>query len=68
MKSYSHWFDYFRSYNGPFSILRECKICGHIVTKKKERQGMAGRGWGMREGNKLNSLIISHIKENHNLT
>ena len=54
---------YIRTTNGPFGIGRTCTICGFGLTTKKVSGG--GRGWGMREGNKLRGAIIQHIKEQH---
>lgn len=49
--------------NGHFAIGRSCTICGHGVTKRKEKY--PGRGWGMREGNILRGQMIQHIKVAH---
>ena len=52
-------------FNGPSAITGWCKICnfGHVTRKPPE--GRRGRGWGMREGNKLRGLLIQHVKERH---
>ncbi len=54
---------YIREINGPIAIGRSCTLCGFGVTKQKERR--PGRGWGMREGNKLRGALIQHIKAEH---
>ena len=49
--------------DGHFAIGRTCTLCGFGVTRLKERY--PGRGWGMREGNKLRGQLIQHIKQTH---
>lgn len=51
--------------DGPIAIGRSCKLCQFHVVKRKERAGHAGRGWGMREGNKLRGQLIQHLREEH---
>jgi hypothetical protein len=55
---------YFRTFSGPFAVVRACNFCNHVETVKKGIPG-AGRGYGMREGNKARGRMIQHIKENH---
>ena len=49
--------------NGHFAIGRTCTVCRFGITLSKERY--PGRGWGMREGNKLRGQMIQHIKQVH---
>ncbi len=61
-----HWADrYITKIDGPFGIGRSCKLCSFGVTAKKPAAGFRGRGWGMREGNKLRGQLIQHIKTEH---
>jgi hypothetical protein len=50
-------------FDGPFALVRGCKLCKHVDTVRKERS--PGRGWGMREGNKQRGRLIQHVKECH---
>lgn len=56
--------DLFHTYRGPLSVVRACKWCPHVELIKKGVRG-AGRGYGMREGNKARGRIITHVRENH---
>lgn len=53
------------SVDGPFAIVRTCKICKHTDVLRKPRAGDRGRGWGFREGNKQRGRLIQHIREKH---
>lgn len=46
---------------GPFAIIRTCTICGF----SDSRQRGAGRGSGMREGNKQRGRIYQHLIKDH---
>lgn len=54
---------FFVRHNGPFAITGGCKLCRHREITRKEIN--PGRGWGMREGNKLRGRMIQHIKQCH---
>jgi hypothetical protein len=56
---------HFKRYNGVFAITAQCSHCKHMDIVRKERPGMAGRGWGMREGNKQRGRMIQHVKAEH---
>jgi len=61
-----HWADDFYTYrDGPLAIVRSCNLCRFFDLVKKAPQGSAGRGWGMREGNKQRGRLIQHIKTAH---
>jgi hypothetical protein len=49
---------------GPYATIRACRHCKHF---EKVLKGLphAGRGYGMREGNKARGRIIQHIKTAH---
>lgn len=49
--------------DAPLAILRWCTICNHSDVVRKVRN--AGRGWGMREGNKQRGRLIQHVKAEH---
>ena len=49
--------------DGPFAIVRSCKLCRHSDIVRKERA--PGRGWGMREGNKQRGRVIQHVNAEH---
>lgn len=49
---------------GPMAVVRACDICGHLEIVKKGIRG-AGRGYGMREGNRARGRMIQHIREKH---
>ena len=48
---------------GPFGVSRRCKLCTFFDQRRKVRG--AGRGNGMREGNKQRGRLIQHIKASH---
>lgn len=48
---------------GPFAVARGCKLCKFYHVRKRVRG--AGRGAGMREGNKQRGILIQHIKAEH---
>lgn len=54
---------FFRRGNGPLAIWGTCCLCKHGTATPKERN--PGRGWGMREGNKLRGRMIQHVKDAH---
>ena len=56
--------DCFRIVKGPFAVVRACDFCEHL---EKVLVGLpcAGRGYGMREGNKARGRMIQHIKAEH---
>lgn len=56
---------HFERVNRPLAIVAWCKLCDFRDTVRKERTGTAGRGWGMREGNKQRGRMIQHIKTAH---
>jgi len=47
----------------PLGTVRVCKHCGHTETVKASPG--AGRGYGMREGNKARGRMIQHLKDSH---
>lgn len=49
----------------PRGIVAACKLCKHFDVVKKLPAGTAGRGWGMREGNKQRGRMIQHVKADH---
>lgn len=49
--------------NGPIGVVRACTLCKFSHSRKKVAG--AGRGAGMREGNKQRGILIQHIKECH---
>ena len=51
-------------HTGPFGVVRVCSLCGEIVHRRPVIRG-AGRGAGMREGNKGNGLMVTHWKSCH---
>jgi hypothetical protein len=53
-----------KTFKGPFAVVRQCLICGHIEKVKRGVYGV-GRGYGFREGNKARGRIIQHIREKH---
>jgi hypothetical protein len=62
----SHLADqYIKHRDLPRGIVRSCAICTFADTVIKPRPGTAGRGWGMREGNKQRGRLIQHIKAEH---
>ena len=56
---------YIKARDLPRGIVRTCLICSFSDTVMKPRPGTAGRGWGMREGNKQRGRLIQHIKDHH---
>jgi hypothetical protein len=50
--------------DGPRAVVRTCKACRAAVHVRHKVQG-AGRGAGMREGNKGNGLALAHWKREH---
>lgn len=46
---------------GPFAILRTCRICGHRISRRRGN----GRGAGFREGNKQRGEMHTHIRTEH---
>ena len=50
--------------SGPLAVVRACRLCRHIVKIPKGLRG-AGRGYGMREGNKARGEMIQHFKAVH---
>lgn len=52
-------------YESGLSLVRACRLCGHVDTVRKLPRGRAGRGWGFREGNKQRGRLIQHVLENH---
>lgn len=46
---------------GPFAIVRTCRLCGHTETRRRG----GGRGAGFREGNRQRALMHAHIKAEH---
>lgn len=48
---------------GPMAVVRSCKLCGFLVTRKL--RGGVGRGNGFREGNKQRGVLIQHVKAEH---
>ena len=55
---------YFKTVTGPLATVRVCIVCGHKEIVRKGIRG-AGRGYGMREGNKARGRMIQHIKSEH---
>ncbi|TPN44454.1 hypothetical protein FJ981_28065 [Mesorhizobium sp. B1-1-4] len=49
----------------PRGIVATCLHCKHSDVVMKVPKGSAGRGWGMREGNKQRGRMIQHIKNAH---
>jgi len=56
--------EFVRKVEGPFAVVRACRICGHQEIVQKNKFGV-GRGYGFREGNKARGRIIKHVKEKH---
>ncbi len=56
---------FIKAFDGPMAITRSCTLCKHYDLVRKERPGNAGRGWGMREGNKQRGRMIQHVKSEH---
>lgn len=54
----------YKTYEGPLAVIRACSCCKHFEIVRKGLHG-AGRGYGMREGNKARGRIIQHIKTAH---
>jgi hypothetical protein len=48
---------------GPLAVARGCRLCNFVHTRPKHRG--AGRGSGMREGNRQRGVLIQHIKACH---
>lgn len=46
---------------GPMAVVRTCRVCGHAAIRKRA----AGRGAGMREGNKQRGELYRHIRDTH---
>ncbi len=51
--------------DGPGAIVRACRLCTFSDVVRKLPRGLAGRGWGMREGNKQRGRLIQHIRAEH---
>lgn len=49
---------------GPFAVVRVCNFCKHTEKIAVGFEG-AGRGYGMREGNKARGRMLQHIKAAH---
>jgi hypothetical protein len=56
--------EHFTTVEGPFAVLRCCNHCRHVEKVQKGLRG-AGRGYGMREGNKARGRMIEHINTVH---
>lgn len=56
--------EHFKTYEGPFAVVRACNYCNHIEKVQKGVRN-AGRGYGMREGNKARGRMIQHLKAEH---
>lgn len=56
--------DFFTTHRGPLGVNRVCKLCKHSEFIVIGNKG-AGRGYGMREGNKARGRMIQHIKTAH---
>lgn len=56
--------NFIRVSEGPFAVVRACTLCGFRSIVKKGLFG-AGRGYGMREGNKARGTMIQHVKACH---
>ena len=54
----------FKTLTGPLAVVRECLECKFANSVKKGIRG-AGRGYGMREGNKNRGAMIKHFRECH---
>lgn len=54
----------FKTLSGPLAVVRECLECKFANFVKKGIRG-AGRGYGMREGNKSRGVLIKHFCECH---
>ncbi len=46
---------------GPFAIVRGCRLCDFRVSRRRG----GGRGAGFREGNKQRGLMHTHMKDAH---
>ena len=57
--------EFFTRHNGPVEIAGGCNLCKHVDVVKKLPAGQAGRGWGMREGNKQRGRLVQHVKAEH---
>ena len=55
---------YYKERSGPYAKVRVCLLCGHSEIVRKGIRD-AGRGYGMREGNKARGRMIQHIKAEH---
>jgi hypothetical protein len=56
---------FIKATDAPRGIVRACTLCRFSDLVLKPRPGTAGRGWGMREGNKQRGRLIAHIKTAH---
>ena len=56
---------FIKRYDGPVALAAGCTLCKHTDRTIKPPRGRAGRGWGMREGNKLRGRMIQHVKAEH---
>lgn len=56
--------DHFRVYSSAIAVVRACNHCKHTERITCGIRG-AGRGYGMREGNKARGRMIQHIKAEH---
>ena len=54
----------FKFYKGPFAVVRVCNFCDYKVVLKIGLRN-AGRGYGMREGNKARGQMIQHYNKMH---
>jgi hypothetical protein len=60
----SHDFEHAKLFGmseGPAAVVRFCRFCKHVEVVRKGLRG-AGRGYGMREGNKARGRMIQHLK------
>ena len=48
---------------GPIGIAAHCNLCRHKEFIPKAHK--PGRGWGLRETNKLRGRMIQHVKQCH---
>ena len=53
--------------NGPYACIRTCSACNAVTHRRMKAYvgGRAGRGVGMREGNKGNGATLAHWKAAH---
>lgn len=56
--------DHYKTYRSAIAVVRACIHCKHTERISCGVRG-AGRGYGMREGNKARGRMIQHIKECH---